>query len=173
MAAAPSPEEIYERAKHEGRRRLLMPPMEQVATGFIAGVTIVFGIVSLGITTALIEPDLGSGVAKVAGALAFGIGLVFLVVGGQSGSARTSLTQWYRPSTSEIAVPVPPRGRCPRQEYHDGPGRSTAGAPFSVHVLACIGARNLAASRTGRTSADKGPDCSTPATTSSACRARG
>ena len=81
MTAAPSPEEIYERAKHEGRRRLFMPPMEQVATGFIAGVTIVFGIVSLGITTALVEPEVGPGVAKVAGALAFGIGLVFLIVG--------------------------------------------------------------------------------------------
>lgn len=81
MSAAPSPEEIYERAKQEGRRRLFMPPMEQVATGFIAGVTIIFGIVALGVTTALIEPELGRGLAKVAGALAFGIGLVFLIVG--------------------------------------------------------------------------------------------
>ena len=81
MTTAPSPEEIYERGKQEGRRRLFMPPMEQVATGFIAGVTIVFGIVALGIATALIQPELGRGVAKVAGALAFGIGLVFLIVG--------------------------------------------------------------------------------------------
>ena len=81
MSTAPSPEEIYERGKQEGRRRLFMPPMEQVATGFIAGVTIVFGIVALGIATALIEPEFGRGVAKVAGALAFAIGLVFLIVG--------------------------------------------------------------------------------------------
>ena len=81
MTTAPSPEEIYERGKQEGGRRLFMPPMEQVATGFIAGVTVVFGVVALGIVTALIEPELGRGVAKVAGALAFGIGLVFLIVG--------------------------------------------------------------------------------------------
>lgn len=81
MSAAPSPEAVYDRAKEEGRRRLSMPLLEQVATGFIAGVTIIFGIVALGTTDALIAPDLGRGVARVAGAMAFGIGVVFLVVG--------------------------------------------------------------------------------------------
>ena len=81
MAVAPTPEEIYGRAEHEGQRRLSQPPLEQVATGFIAGVTIVFGIVALGVVIALVEPDLGGGVADVAGALAFGLGVVFLVVG--------------------------------------------------------------------------------------------
>jgi formate/nitrite transporter FocA (FNT family) len=81
MPTAPSPEEIYERAKDEGKRRLSMPMLEQVATGFIAGVTIVFGIVALGVVTALVEPELGPGVAKLSGALAFAIGVVFLVVG--------------------------------------------------------------------------------------------
>ncbi len=81
MAVAPSPQEIYARSVEEGGRRLAMSPLEEVATGFIAGVTIVFGIVALGVVRALVEPDLGSGVAHVAGAAAFGIGLVFLVVG--------------------------------------------------------------------------------------------
>ncbi len=81
MAVAPSPAEIYERAVAEGERRLSMSPLEEVATGFIAGVTIVFGIVAFGVVYGLVEPDLGSGVADVAGAAAFGIGLVFLVVG--------------------------------------------------------------------------------------------
>ena len=81
MSVAPSPEVIYERAKQEGRRRLSMPLGEQVATGFIAGVTIIFGIVALGATEALLAPDLGHGAATIAGALAFGIGVVFLVVG--------------------------------------------------------------------------------------------
>ena len=81
MSVAPSPEAVYDRAKEEGRRRLSMPLLEQVATGFIAGVTIIFGIVALGATDALIARDLGTGVATVAGALAFGIGVVFLVVG--------------------------------------------------------------------------------------------
>lgn len=81
MAVAPSPEQVYDRAKDEGRRRMSMPFLEQVATGFIAGVTIVFGIVALGVTHALLAPELGSGVAALAGALAFGIGVVFLIVG--------------------------------------------------------------------------------------------
>ena len=81
MAVAPDPDEIYARAKAEGRRRLAMAPLDQIATGFIAGVTIVFGIVALGVTTALAEPLLGPEAAKLAGALAFGIGLVFLIVG--------------------------------------------------------------------------------------------
>jgi formate/nitrite transporter FocA (FNT family) len=81
MSLAPSPETVYERAEEEGRRRLSMPLVEQVATGFIAGVTIVFGIVALGTTHTMVAADLGLGVATVAGALAFGIGVVFLVVG--------------------------------------------------------------------------------------------
>lgn len=81
MAIAPAPQEIYQRAEEEGRRRLFMSPVDQVATSFIAGVTIVFGIVALAVVTSHTEPDLGSGVATVLGAAAFGIGLVFLVVG--------------------------------------------------------------------------------------------
>lgn len=81
MSAAPPPSEIYERSIDEGRRRLSMPELEQVATGFIAGVTIVFGIVALAVVEALVAPSLGEGPGRVAGALAFAIGLVFLVVG--------------------------------------------------------------------------------------------
>ncbi len=81
MAVAPSPSEIYARAEEEGRRRLEMPLLEQVATGFIAGITIVFGIVALGVVETLAQPALSPGLARLAGALAFAIGLVFLVVG--------------------------------------------------------------------------------------------
>ncbi len=81
MSVAPTPQEIYEAAEKEGERRLCMPPLEQLSTAFIAGVTIVFGITGLGVVHALVEPQAGLGVAKVAGALAFAIGLVFLVVG--------------------------------------------------------------------------------------------
>ncbi len=77
----PSPQEIYELAKEEGARRLDMPGLEKAATGFIAGVTIVFGIVALAVTYALVAPRFGTGIGDLAGALAFGIGLVFLVVG--------------------------------------------------------------------------------------------
>ncbi|MGN7251461.1 MULTISPECIES: formate/nitrite transporter family protein [unclassified Arthrobacter] len=78
---APAPNEIYDRAKREGGRRLDMPALEQVSTGFIAGVTIVFGIVAMAMARELIAPALGTGPGKLAGALAFGLGLVFLVIG--------------------------------------------------------------------------------------------
>jgi len=78
---APAPNEIYDGAKREGGRRLDMPVLEQVSTGFIAGVTIVFGIVAMAMARELVEPGLGAGPAKLVGALAFGLGLVFLVIG--------------------------------------------------------------------------------------------
>lgn len=81
MTLAPDPKEIYHRAEQEGRRRLSMSGLEMITTGFIAGVTIVFGIVALGVTAALVEPAFGADIADLAGALAFGIGLVFVVVG--------------------------------------------------------------------------------------------
>ena len=81
MPVAPSPDEVYDRAQQEGRRRLSLSTLDQVSTGFIAGVTIIFGIVALGVVEALVEPRLGPGLAALAGALAFGIGVVFLVVG--------------------------------------------------------------------------------------------
>ncbi|PZG01767.1 formate/nitrite transporter family protein [Micromonospora deserti] len=81
MAQAPSPEEIYASARSEGERRLSASALEQASTGFIAGVTIVFGIVALGMTRELVAADYSAGVGELVGALAFGIGLVFVVVG--------------------------------------------------------------------------------------------
>lgn len=80
MSVAPVPSEIFHRAAEEGERRLNQSTLELVSTGFIAGFTIVFGIAALGIVHAAVEPQFGDA-AKVAGALAFAIGLVFLVVG--------------------------------------------------------------------------------------------
>lgn len=40
-----------------------------------------FGIAGLGVAQALAEPELGTGLAKTVGALAFAISVVFLVVG--------------------------------------------------------------------------------------------
>jgi formate/nitrite transporter FocA (FNT family) len=81
MPVAPNPDEIYERAEREGERRLQMSLLDMLTTAFIAGVTIIFGIVALGVVEGLLEPELGSAVAQLAGALAFAIGVVFLVVG--------------------------------------------------------------------------------------------
>lgn len=80
MPAAPDPAEIFERAVAEGKRRLDQSMLELVATSFIAGFTVVFGIVALGIVHAVVEPQFGE-LAKVAGALAFGPAVVFLIVG--------------------------------------------------------------------------------------------
>jgi formate/nitrite transporter FocA (FNT family) len=80
-ACRPEPDEIYERAEREGERRLQMSLLDMLTTAFIAGVTIIFGIVALGVVEGLLEPELGSAVAQLAGALAFAIGVVFLVVG--------------------------------------------------------------------------------------------
>lgn len=76
----PTPTEIFNRAVEEGERRLDQSLLELVSTSFIAGFTIIFGIVALGIVEALVEPK-GSEIARLAGALAFGVGVVFLVVG--------------------------------------------------------------------------------------------
>ena len=80
MAVAPRPSEIFHRAADEGERRLDQSLLELASNSFIAGFTILFGIVGLAVTHALTEPLLGEA-AKVAGALAFGVGLVFLIVG--------------------------------------------------------------------------------------------
>jgi formate/nitrite transporter FocA (FNT family) len=80
MAGAPTPAEVYDRAVEEGERRLEQSTIELIATSFIAGFTVTFGIAALGITEASVEPQWGH-VAHVAGALALGISIVFLVVG--------------------------------------------------------------------------------------------
>lgn len=80
MAVAPTPVDIYQRAVAEGERRLAARPLELLANGFNAGFTIVFGMAALAIVHGLTEPRFGPEVAKLAGAAAFGTGLVFLVV---------------------------------------------------------------------------------------------
>jgi formate/nitrite transporter FocA (FNT family) len=80
MAVAPSPSEIFQRAVEEGRRRLEQSLLELVATGFIAGFTILFGIAGLAIVRGILEPE-SRALAEIAGALAFAIGFVFLFVG--------------------------------------------------------------------------------------------
>ena len=80
MTGGPSPGEIFDRAVDEGQRRLDQSLLELVSTSFIAGFTIVFGVVALGIVEGIVEPHFGE-LARLGGALAFGLGMVFLVVG--------------------------------------------------------------------------------------------
>jgi formate/nitrite transporter FocA (FNT family) len=80
VSVAPNPSEIFHRAAEEGRRRLDQSTLELVSTSVIAGFSVVFGLAALGIVEAMVEPQFGR-VSKLAGALAFGVGLVFLIVG--------------------------------------------------------------------------------------------
>jgi formate/nitrite transporter FocA (FNT family) len=80
VSGAPDPSEIFQRAVDEGNRRLDQTTLELVSTSFIAGFTVVFGMAALGIAHAAVEPQFGD-VSKIAGGLAFGLALVFLVVG--------------------------------------------------------------------------------------------
>lgn len=80
MAIAPTPSEIFRRAADEGERRLDQSFVELVSTGFIAGFTVIFGLLALALVQAAVHPRFPE-IAPVAGALAFASGFVFLVVG--------------------------------------------------------------------------------------------
>lgn len=47
MTAVPQPEDIYERTKEEGERRLQRPLLEEISTALAAGFDIVAGILAL------------------------------------------------------------------------------------------------------------------------------
>ena len=78
---APEPEQIYERTREEGLRRLSRPPLEVAATAVAAGLDVVFGIAAFGFAEAAVEPRFGKELAHLAGAIAFGVAFVFIIVG--------------------------------------------------------------------------------------------
>ena len=78
---AREPEQIYERTRREGRRRLSRPLVELAATALVGGFDVCIGAVALALAAGAAEPHLGSGLARLVGAVAFGIGFVFVVVG--------------------------------------------------------------------------------------------
>jgi formate-nitrite transporter family protein len=77
MPAAREPEEIYEETRKEGRRRLSRPLPELAATALVGGFDVAFGVAAY----ALAANAFGGPAAHLAGALAFGVGFVFIVVG--------------------------------------------------------------------------------------------
>lgn len=77
----PEPEQIYERTKEEGKRRLARPAIEETSTALAAGFDIVVGIVVMGLLIRFTQRQFGSEVAHVFGAMGFGIAFVFLIVG--------------------------------------------------------------------------------------------
>jgi formate/nitrite transporter FocA (FNT family) len=60
---------------------LRRPAVELAATALVGGFDIAFGVAALGLTTAAVAPHFGSGTGHLAGAIAFGVGFVFVVVG--------------------------------------------------------------------------------------------
>lgn len=80
MQRALKPAEIFERAAEEGKRRLNQGLMALLATGFIAGFTIVFGSAAQALIHSAAEPHFGA-FASVLGAFGFGLGVVFLILG--------------------------------------------------------------------------------------------
>ena len=79
--AAPQAEEIYERTREEGRRRLSRPVLELGATALVGGFDVAFGIAVFGLTAAAVVSRIGVQAAELVGAIGFGIGFVFIVVG--------------------------------------------------------------------------------------------
>jgi formate/nitrite transporter FocA (FNT family) len=77
MSAAREPEAIYRATREEGRRRLERPVLELASTALVGGFDVAFGVVAYTLAFASVE-----GPARhLIGALAFGIGFVFIVVG--------------------------------------------------------------------------------------------
>jgi formate/nitrite transporter FocA (FNT family) len=81
VSSVPQPEEIYNRTKEEGERRLRRPFLEILSTALAAGFDIVAGVVALVLVEAQLEHWMGRHAAHVFASLAFGVGFVFLVVG--------------------------------------------------------------------------------------------
>ena len=71
MTTVPQPEEIYERTRREGSRRLGRPFLEEVTTAIAAGFDIAVGIVVMGLLIHFTERQLGREVAHVIGAMGF------------------------------------------------------------------------------------------------------
>lgn len=81
MSKVPSPEEIFEKSREEGERRLMRPFGELTATALAAGFDIAAGVVLIAVLSSPLEHHFGKDAASVAGSLGFGVGFVFLVVG--------------------------------------------------------------------------------------------
>jgi formate/nitrite transporter FocA (FNT family) len=77
MSSAREPEQIYKATREEGRRRLSRPLPELAATAFVGGFDVAFGIAAYALAAGVADGRVG----QVTGAIAFGIGFVFVVVG--------------------------------------------------------------------------------------------
>jgi formate/nitrite transporter FocA (FNT family) len=78
---APQPDEIYERTREEGRRRLSRPLLELGATAVVGGFDVAVGVTVFVLAAASLQPRIGENAAHLVGSIGFGIGFVFIVVG--------------------------------------------------------------------------------------------
>src|SRR3954468_20544622 len=103
MASARQPEEIYRETRREGRRRLARPPLELAATALVGGFDVAVGVIAYALAKASIEGPAGD----LVGAIAFGVGFVFIVVGRSelftenflipvAGLERRKLGSWFK-----------------------------------------------------------------------------
>jgi formate/nitrite transporter FocA (FNT family) len=74
-------DEIYARAREEGKRRLSRPLLELAATALVGGFDVTFGVAAYALAAGAVASSSDPGLAHLIGALAFGLGFVFLVVG--------------------------------------------------------------------------------------------
>jgi formate-nitrite transporter family protein len=81
VSSQPQPKEIYARAREEGRRRLSRPLLELAATALVGGFDVAFGVVAFALVAGSVGASASEELAHLAGAAAFGIGFVFVVVG--------------------------------------------------------------------------------------------
>src|SRR5581483_176898 len=81
VSGAPEPEEIFEKTRREGERRLERPLLEVISTALAAGFDIAAGVILIAVLASPLEHHFGKEAASVAGALGFGVGFIFLVVG--------------------------------------------------------------------------------------------
>src|SRR3954469_19805092 len=77
MASPRQPEEIYPETRRGGRRRLAPPPLELAATALVGGFDVAVGVIAYALAKAAIDGPAGD----LVGAIAFGVGFVFIVVG--------------------------------------------------------------------------------------------
>lgn len=80
-ATPPRPREVYERVVDEGRERMGGTFVQIASRALIAGSTILLGIIALGIVERLVGTRFGTELGILAGSMAFGLGVAFLVIG--------------------------------------------------------------------------------------------
>jgi formate-nitrite transporter family protein len=81
VSGVPQPEEIFEKSREEGERRLERPFLEVASTALAAGFDIAAGLILFAVITSALEHHFGKDAASVAGGIGFGVGFVFLIVG--------------------------------------------------------------------------------------------